>query len=200
VIATANSVIAPRRTARTATASSVKAPTGAWRTATANSVKAPTRSTVRASLRSSPLPSFASLTRGASAVLASSGTGRTRRPFHSRPDRLVGQSERVGMKGAGRSSPPRRSKHRSERSERGAQRVAAVRATGGFHAVWGCGHDHSCRGFHAVWGCGHDHSCRGFHAVWGCGSSSCCESLSRCSYRRSDRQSLTTLSLQPETR
>jgi hypothetical protein len=124
-------------------------------------------------------------------VLTSSGTGRkggrhgrpphseaaqpprARRPFHSRPHRLADRSSRVGMKGAGRSSPPRRSKprgvgdasarangaegavrrHRSERSERGAQRGAAVRATGGFHAVCGGCRGHRFGGFQAVGGC-----------------------------------------------
>jgi len=56
---------------------------------TANSVKAPGRSYRRASLRAS-LVTLA-------AVLTSPGRRRATGPFHSRPDRLAGQSERVGM-------------------------------------------------------------------------------------------------------
>jgi len=144
-----------------AAADSANVSSRAASTAAANSLKAPTRSTVRASLRASLV------TLGP--VLTSSGTGRTRRPFHSHPYRLVRQSMRVGMKGAARSSPPRRSKHRrSEYNERrGAQRAAAVRASRGFQAVCGGSPSHSGRGFQA--GGGPGRCCGGFHAVCGCG-------------------------------
>jgi len=81
-------------------------------TATANSLKAPTRSTVRAardqgSLVQSgarrPMTSLRASLASLGPVLTSSGTGRTRRPFHSHPHRLFDQPRRVGMKGAGRS-------------------------------------------------------------------------------------------------
>jgi len=148
----------PNRTASTATANSVKAPAGFGRAPRcARSHGSRACSDRLASLVYRRSPHCVRRTVG--------GLPEACRPFHSRPCRPVGQSVRVGLKGAARSSPPRRRKHWSERcearsastasgeaasSERSAQRGAAVRASRGFHAVCGGGFSCVCRSFHAV--------------------------------------------------
>jgi len=85
-------------------------------------------------------------------VLTSPGRRRATGPFHSRPYRLVGQSERVGMKGATRSTVPDDVSTAANGSERSAQRGPDGRTRRGFQAVGGGCASLSCGGFHAVCG------------------------------------------------